>query len=109
MLVHVHPRDNVPLSCDVWLGAHVGGGLWTSGLLDGYGACLRPSWVQWDGDRLYGVSISPLEGVAFNAYRPHCPMRWTGERCVVAFFSIVGWTNTTRQVACQLEATAFPR
>ena len=109
MLLHVHPRDDVPLSCEVSLGAHVGGELWTSGLLDGYGARLRPSWVQWDGDRLYGGTISPREGVAFNAYRPHCPMRWTGERCVVVFFSMVGWTNTTREVARQLEATAFPR
>ena len=89
-LLHVHPRGDVPLSCEVSLGAHVGGELWTSGLLDGYGARLRPSWVQWDGDRLYGGTFSPREGVAFNAYRPHCPMRWTGERCVVVFFSIVG-------------------
>ena len=51
----------------------------------------------------------PREGVAFNAYRPHCPMRWTGEHCVVVFFSVVGWTNTTREVAHQLEATAFTR
>ena len=109
MLLHVHPRDDVPLSCEVSLGAHVGGELWTSGLLDGYGARLRPSWVQWDGDRLYGGTISPREGVASNAYRPHCPMCWTGERCVVVFFSMVGWTNTTREVARQLEATAFPR
>ena len=109
MLLHVHPRDNVPLSCEVLLGAHVGGKLWTSGLLDGYGARLRPSWVQWDGDRLYGGTIPPRGGVAFNAYRPHYPMRWTGERCVVVYFSMVGWTNTTREVACQLEATAFPR
>ena len=48
-------------------------------------------------------------GAAFNAYRPHGPMRWTGKRCVVLFFSIVGWTNTTRELARQLEATAFPR
>ena len=75
MLLHVHPRDDVPLSCEVSLGAHVGGKLWTSGLLDGYAARLRPSWVQWDGDRLYGGTISPREAVAFNAYRPHCPMR----------------------------------
>ena len=109
MLLHVHPRDDVPLSCEVSLGAHVGGELWTSGLLDGYGARLRPSRVQWDGDRLYGGTISPREGVAFNAYRPHCPMRWTGERCVVVFFSMVEWTNTTQEVARQLEATAFPR
>ena len=109
MLLHVHPRDDVPLSCEVSLGAHVGGKLWTSGLLDGYGAHLRPSWVQWDGDGLYGGTISPREGVALNAYRPHCPMRWTGERCVVVFFSMVKWTNTTREVARQLEATAFPR
>ena len=109
MLLHVHPRDDVPLSCEVSLGTHFGGELWTSGLLDGYGARLRLSWVQWDGDRLYGGTISPREGVAFNAYRPHCPMRWTGERCVVVFLSMVGWTNTTREVARQLEATAFPR
>ena len=43
MLLQVHPRDNLPLSCEVSLGAHVGGKLWTSGLLDGYGARLRPS------------------------------------------------------------------
>ena len=109
MLLPVHPRDDVPLSCEVSLGAHVGGELWTSGLLDGYGARLRPSWVQWDGDWLYGGTISPREGVAFNAYRPHCPMRWMGERCVVVFFSMVRWTNTTREVARQLEAPAFPR
>ena len=54
-------------------------------------------------------TVSLCEGVAFNAYRPHCPMRWTGERCVVVFFSIVGWTNTTGEVARQLEATAFAR
>ena len=95
MLLHVHPRDDVPLSCEVSLGAHVGGELWTSGLLDSYGARLQPSWVHWDGDRLYGGTISPREGVAFNADRPHCPMRWTGERCVVVFSSMVGWTNTT--------------
>ena len=46
MLLHVHPRDDVPLSCEVSLGAHVGGQLWTSGLLDGYGAHLRPSRVS---------------------------------------------------------------
>ena len=109
MLLHVHPRDDVPLSCEVSLGAHVGGELWTSGLLDGYGAHLRPSWVQWHGDRLYGGTISPRGGVAFNAYRLHCPMRWTGERCLVVFFSMVGWTNSPRDVARQLEATAFPR
>ena len=109
MLLHVHPRDDVPLSCEVSPGAHVGGELWTSGLLDGYGTRLRPSWVQWDGDWLYGGTISPREGVAFNAYRPHCPMRRTGERCVVVFFSMVGWTNTTREVAHQLEATTFRR
>ena len=109
MLLHLHPRDDVPLSCEVSLGAHVGGELWTSGLSDGYGARLWPSWVQWDGDRLYGGTISPGEGVGLNAYRPHCPMRWMGERCVVVFFSMVSWTNTTREVACQLEATAFPR
>ena len=109
MLLHVHPRDDVPLSCEVSLGAHVGGELWTSGLLDGYGARLRPSWVQWDGDWLYGGTISPPEGVAFNAYRPHCPICWMGERCMVVFFSMVGWTSTTREVARQLEATAFPR
>ena len=80
MLLHMHPRDDVPLSCEFSLGAHVGGELWTSGLLDGYGAHLRPSWVQWDGDRLYRGTISPREGVAFNAYRPHCPVRRTGER-----------------------------
>ena len=109
MRLHVHPRDDVPLSCEVSLGAHVGGELWTSGLLDGYGAHLRPSRVQWDGDRLYGGTISPRAGVASNAYRPPCPMRWTGERCVVVFSWMVGWTNTTREVAQQLEATAFPR
>ena len=109
LLLHVHPRDVVPLSCEVSLGAHVGGELWTSSLLDGYAARLRTSWVQWDRDRLYGGGISPREGVAFNAYRPHGPMRWTGERYVVVFCSIVGWTNTTREVARQLEATAFPR
>ena len=109
MLLHVHPRDDVPLSWEVSLCAHVGGELWTSGLLDGYGARLRPSWMQWDRDRLYGGTISPREAVAFNAYRAHCPMRWTGERCVVVFFPMVGWTNTTREVARQLEATAFPR
>ena len=108
MLQHVHPRDDVPLSCEVSIGAHFGSELWTSGLLDGYGARLQPSWVQWDGDRLYGGTISPREGVAFNAYRSHCLMRWTDERCVVVFFSMVGWTNTTREVACRLEATAFP-
>ena len=108
MLLHVHPHDDVPLPCEVSRGAHVGGELWTSGLLDGYGAHLRPSWVQWDGDRLYGGTFSPREGVDFNVYRPHCPMRWTGERCVVVFFSMVGWTSTTREVARQLEATAFP-
>ena len=43
MLLHVHPRDDVPLSCEVSLGAHVGGELWTSGLLDGYGPRLRTS------------------------------------------------------------------
>ena len=107
MLLHLHPGDNVPLSCEVSLGAHVGGELCTSRLLDGYGARLRPSLVQWDGDWLYGGTISPREGVAFNAYRSHCPMRWAGERCVVVFFSMLGWTNTTREVACQLEATAF--
>ena len=109
MLLHVHPRDDVPFSCEVSLGAHVGSELWTSSLLDGYGARLRPSWMQWDGNRLYGGTISPRQGVAFNAYRPHCPMRWTGERCVVVFFSMVEWTNTTREVAHQLEATAYPR
>ena len=109
MLLHVHPRDDVPLSCEVLLGAHVGGELWTSGLLDGYGARFPPSWVQWDGNRLYGGTISPREAIAFNAYRLHCPMRWTGERCVLVFSSMVGWTNTTREVAGQLEATAFPR
>ena len=109
MLLHVHSRDDVPLSCEASLGAHVGGELWTSGLLDGFGAHLRPSCMQWEGDRLYGGTISPREGVAFNAYRPHCPMRWTGERCVVVFFSMLGWTNTTREVARQLEATTFPR
>ena len=109
MLLQLHPRDDVPLPCEVSLGAHVGGELWTSGLLDGYCARLRPSWVQWDGDRLYGGTISPREGVAFNAYSPHCPVRWTGERCVVVLFSIVGWTNTTREVAHQLGATASPR
>ena len=62
MLLHVHLRDDVPLSCEVSLGAHVGGELWTSGLLDGYGTHLRPSWVQWDGDRLYGGTISPHVG-----------------------------------------------
>ena len=108
MLLHVHPHDDVLLSCEVLLGAHVGGELSTSGLLDGYGARLRPTWVQWDGGRQYGGTISPREGVAFNAYRPHCPMRSTGERCLVVFFSMVGWTNTTREVADQLEATAFP-
>ena len=72
MLLHVHPRDDLPLLCEVSLGAHVGRELWTSGLLDGYGARLRPSWVQCDGDRLYGGTISPRKGVAFNAYRPHC-------------------------------------
>ena len=46
MLLHMHPRDDVPLSCEGSLGAHVGGELWTGGLLDGYGARLRPSWVQ---------------------------------------------------------------
>ena len=81
MLLHVHPCDHVPLSCKFLVGAHGGGELWTSGLLDCYGARLRPSWVQWDGDRLYGGTISPREGVALNAYRPHCPMPWTGERC----------------------------
>ena len=80
MLLHMHPRDDGPLSCDLSLGAHVGGELWTRGLLDGYGARLRPSWVQWDGDRLYGGTILPREGVASNAYRPQCPLRWTGER-----------------------------
>ena len=109
MLLHVHPRDDVPLSCEVSLGAHVGGELWSSGLLDRYGARLQPSCVQWDEDRLYGGTISPREGVAFNAYRPQCPMRWTGERCVVVFVLMVGVTNTTRDVAHQLEATAFPR
>ena len=73
LLLHVHPRDDVPLSCEVSLGAHVRGELWTSGLLEGYGARLRPSWVQWDGDRLYGGTMSPREGVTYNAYRPHCP------------------------------------
>ena len=48
MLLHMHPRDDVSVSCEVSLGAHVGGELWTSGLLNGYGARLRPSWVQWD-------------------------------------------------------------
>ena len=109
MLLHVHPPNDVPLSCQVSLNAHVGGELWTSGLLDGYGARMRPSWVQWDGDRLYGGTISRREGVVFNAYRPHCPMHPTGERCMVGFFSMVGWTNTTQGVAHQLEATAFPR
>ena len=109
MLLHVHQRDDVPLSCKVSLGAHVGGELWTGGLLDGYGACLQPSWVQWDGDRVYGGTISPREGVAFNAYGPHCPMLCTGERCLVVFFLMVGWTNTTREVADQLEATTSPR
>ena len=109
MLLHVHPRDDVPLLCEVSLGAHVGGELWTSGLFDGYGASVRPSWVQWDGDRLYGGTISPREGVTFNAYRPHCPMRWTGERCVVVFSSMLEWTTTTGEVARQLEATAFSR
>ena len=109
MLLHVHPRDDVPLSCEVPLGAHVGGELWTSGLLGGYGARLRPSWVQRDGDRLYGGTTSPREGVAFNAYRTHCPMPWTGRRCVVVFFFMMGWTNTTREVAHHLEATALPR
>ena len=109
MLLHVHPRDDVPLSREVSLCAHVSGELWTSGLLDGYGACLRPSWVQWNGDRLYAGTIPPREWVAFNAYRPHCPMRWTGERCVVVFFSMVGWTNPTREIAHQLEAIACPR
>ena len=109
MLLHAHPRDDMPLSCKVLLGAHVGAELWTSGLLDGYGTCLRPSWVQWDGDRLYGGTISPRKGVASNAYRPHCPMRWSGERCLVVFVSMVGWTNTTREVVRQLEAIAFPR
>ena len=109
MLLHVQPREDVPLSCEVSLGAQVGGELWTSGLLDGYGARLRLSWVQWDGDQLYGGTISPREGIAFNAYRLHCPMCWTGERCVVVFFSMVGLTNTTREVAHQLEATAFSR
>ena len=90
MLLHVHPRDDVPFSCEVLLGAHVCGELWTSGLLDGYGARLWPSWVQWDGDRLYGGTISPRQGVAFNAYRPHCPMRWTGQRCVPFFFGWLG-------------------
>ena len=37
MLLHVHPRDDVPLSCEVSLGRHAGGELWTGGLLDGYG------------------------------------------------------------------------
>ena len=109
MLLHVYLRDDAPLFCEHSLGAHVGGKFWTSGLLDGYGARLRPSWVQWDGDRLYGGTISPREGVVFNAYRPHCPMRWMGKRCVVVFLSMLGWTNTTREVARQLEATAFPR
>ena len=72
MLLRVHPRDDLPLLCEVSLGAHVGRELWTSGLLDGYGARLRPSWVQCDGDRLYGGTISPRKGVAFNAYRLHC-------------------------------------
>ena len=105
MLLHVHPRDDLLLYCEVSLGAHIGGELWTSGLLDGYGALFRPSCMQWDGDRLYGGTILPRERVAFNAYRPHCPMRWTGERCVVVFFSMVGWTNTTLEVDHQLEAT----
>ena len=43
MLLHVHPRDDVPLPCEISLGAHIGGEFWTSGLLDGYGARLRPS------------------------------------------------------------------
>ena len=38
MLLHLHPRDHVPLSCEVLLGSQVGGELWTSGLW--------PSWVQ---------------------------------------------------------------
>ena len=43
MLLQVHPSDDVPLWCEVSLGAHVGGELWTSGLLEGYGAQLRRS------------------------------------------------------------------
>ena len=82
MLLHVHPRDDVPPSCEVLLGAQDGGELWTSCLLDGYGARLRQSWVQWDGERLYGSTILPREGVAFNAYRPHCPSAawWSSSR-----------------------------
>ena len=39
MLLLVHPRDDVPLSCEVSLGAHIRDELWTRGLLDGY--CAR--------------------------------------------------------------------
>ena len=86
MLLHVHPRDNVPLSCEPSLGAHVGRELWTSGLFDGCGARLRLSWVQWDGDRLYGGTIPPREGVASNAYRPHCPIPGQASAAWWSFF-----------------------
>ena len=91
MLLHVHPRDDVPLSCEVLLGAHVGSELWTSGLLDGYGARLRPSWVQWDGCRLYGDTISP-------SMHTGCTTRCAGRASAASWSFFRWWGGPTPRV-----------
>ena len=87
MVLHTHPNDDSPLSCEVVFGRHVGKQLWSGALLDTYGTTLKPSWVWYDGDWLYRHNVDARCGVALNSYGPHAPLNWIGERAWLVYFT----------------------
>ena len=109
MLVHTHPKDDSPLTGEIALGDFVGGGnclpvpyFVQMGLLVLHG-------IGWGHDFFWGHIVDPQKGVMCNAFRPHMPLAWSGQRIVLVPYTGIAWGRLPVAMQNELVTFGFPR
>ena len=77
-------------------------------VVGGEGGAQRQAWMQCGRQIVQGVVVDARKGVIFNAWRPHGPERWEGERYAIVAYTSISWHRLPAPMRTELLDLGFP-